>query len=313
MSTIFDDIVGNEDALSILDSFIQADHIPNMLIAGPHGCGKSLAVNRLLCKYFNSKDDYINENFCMKLYGSIYRGKNIISEFLYKKNLDGNNNEPNIHNFIKKKVICDKIRIILIYDFDCMTEEAQMALRRIIEIYSYKVRFILLCNDRSKIIEALQSRMSIIDFTSISDDDIINYLHKLHPTVDDEINKIIALMSSGDLRYALNMCKYFTQSMDKSISVFSKLFNLQPLFELDTLFKYIYNKNFKEACKIIDKLVYSGYNVNDIAYFIIKYIYMKKIDIKYIEQLINIIQKIEVTQSHIQLYELVCAWMTITT
>lgn len=54
-----------------------------------------------------------------------------------------------------------------------MTEGAQQALRRTMEIYSNTTRFALACNHSEKVIEAIQSRCAILRYSRLSDAQIL--------------------------------------------------------------------------------------------------------------------------------------------
>lgn len=60
-----------------------------------------------------------------------------------------------------------------------MTEGAQQALRRTMELYSSTTRFALACNESSKIIEAIQSRCAILRYTRLSDQQILKRLMQI--------------------------------------------------------------------------------------------------------------------------------------
>jgi len=54
-----------------------------------------------------------------------------------------------------------------------MTEGAQQALRRTMELYSHTTRFALACNNSEKIIEAIQSRCAVLRYGRLSDAQIL--------------------------------------------------------------------------------------------------------------------------------------------
>jgi replication factor C subunit 3/5 len=100
-------------------------------------------------------------------------------------------------------------KLIILDEADAMTNDAQNALRRIIEKYTDNVRFCIICNYLSKIIPALQSRCTRFRFAPLSPDQILPRLdyvveqEKL--TVSDDGKKALMDLSGGDMRKVLNV------------------------------------------------------------------------------------------------------------
>ena len=100
-------------------------------------------------------------------------------------------------------------KIIILDEADEMTNDAQTALRRIIEDTAKICRFIFIANNISKIIDPIQSRCATFKFTTISEDDIISRLAEIAKkekvTSDRKGLKAICDYSEGDLRHAINL------------------------------------------------------------------------------------------------------------
>lgn len=69
-----------------------------------------------------------------------------------------------------KEFLLQSLQHLFLYS---MTEGAQQALRRTMELYSRTTRFALACNNSEKIIEAIQSRCAMIRYGRLSDAQIL--------------------------------------------------------------------------------------------------------------------------------------------
>lgn len=100
-------------------------------------------------------------------------------------------------------------KLIILDEADAMTNDAQNALRRIIEKYTDNVRFCIICNYLSKIIPALQSRCTRFRFAPLSPDQILPRLEHVIDAegikVSDDGKKALMTLAGGDMRKVLNV------------------------------------------------------------------------------------------------------------
>ena len=275
--------------VELFQNYLDNDRIPNLLLVGPHGCAKSTLARILAHEYLGNHF----KKYCMEIIGSIFRGKNVVSKEPSKKKASDSADEvPNISEFLSKRCFMpdNKCRIIIIYDFDCMTTEAQMALRRTMEI-SPRVSFIFVCNNIGKIIEAIQSRTSLLKFQQIGLDEIIQRVKEITASkqllLGDDIYEAISIMSNCDMKQAINCLQVFSNSTEHKIEDFYHIFNIPSIKCINDFIRFCFKNMPKQAFEILDKLVADGYNVTDILEVMIKVLIYDK-NIKNTERIVMI-------------------------
>ena len=139
--TIADTILPAE-LKATFQQFVNQENIPNLLLAGPAGCGKTTVARAMLEEL---GCDYIIINGSMN--GNIDTLRNEIKNFASAVSLSGG----------RKYVILDEADYL-------NANSTQPALRNFMEEYSKNCGFILTCNFKNRIIDPLQSRCSVIDF-----------------------------------------------------------------------------------------------------------------------------------------------------
>lgn len=72
-----------------------------------------------------------------------------------------------------KTMFSSGFKLIILDEADAMTNDAQNALRRVIEKHTNSVRFCIICNYLSKIIPALQSRCTRFRFAPLNEEQIL--------------------------------------------------------------------------------------------------------------------------------------------
>lgn len=126
----------------IFQSFIQTRSVPNLILSGPQGSGKT-TVAVALCKQLDY--DYIlingsNEGRLMETF------------------------RTTITNFASSVSMTRDRKCVIIDEFDASPESVQLLMRQFMELHSKNCSFIMTCNYKNRIIEPLHSRSTVIDF-----------------------------------------------------------------------------------------------------------------------------------------------------
>lgn len=173
--------------------------------------------------------------------------------------------------FAQQKVTLPRGRhkIVILDEADSMTEGAQQALRRTMEIYSNTTRFALACNTSEKIIEPIQSRCAMLRFTKLSDAQLLAKLievcqHENVSYVEDGLEAIV-FTAQGDMRQALNNLQSTSNGYGQvnGENVFKVCDEPHPMLIQDML-QHCAQSDIHKAYKIIAKLWRLGYAAEDI-------------------------------------------------
>jgi replication factor C subunit 2/4 len=159
------DIIGQEDIVTVLSKSITGSDMPHLLFYGPPGSGKSSTIKSLCNElYGNQSKDYV-----LHLNASDERGISIVRDKIKNFAQFGSTTRKNGIPF----------KIIILDEADNITDDAQTALRRTMEIYSRATRFCLICNHITNINHPLRSRCAIFRFKSLISDNIVDYVEEI--------------------------------------------------------------------------------------------------------------------------------------
>tara|TARA_B110000208_G_C11800888_1_gene442262 strand:- start:915 stop:1877 length:963 start_codon:yes stop_codon:yes gene_type:complete len=247
-------IIGQEDIIKSLQKCIQDKNIPHLLFYGNSGIGKTSIATILVKKLFKSKykDRYLELN------ASDERGIKIVRDKI--KNFAKysiNDNDKNDINF----------KIIILDEADALTIESQLALRYIIEYYSTRTRFILICNYINKIIEPILSRCVLYHFKNISKPKVIKLLKKIN--VNENLKLSLNILNniykctSGDLRYAINILEKFSYFNNYNIY---NIFNYVDEKYLHKIFNLFLTNKKQIILKEINNIFNNGYSAIEIIF-----------------------------------------------
>jgi replication factor C small subunit len=185
------DIVGQDDIVERLSSYVKSGNLPHLLFTGSAGVGKTTAAVTLAREFFGSSWQM---NF-RELNASDERGIDVVRN--------------QIKEFARTRPLGDAdFKILFLDEADALTTDAQAALRRTMESYANICRFILSCNYSAKIIDPIQSRCAIYRFRPLGSDavkeEIARIATKEHLTVTPEAMDAIVYIAQGDMRKAIN-------------------------------------------------------------------------------------------------------------
>lgn len=164
---ILNDIVLDKTNKNILNNILKMNYLPNILLHGPPGTGKTTTIINLI-EELQILNNNKNKSLIIHLNASDERGIDVIRNQIYQ--------------FVNSKNLFVKgVKVIILDEVDYMTKSAQLALKNLlININTYdNIRFCLICNYISRIDESLQNIFIKLKFNQLPQENIINFLQNI--------------------------------------------------------------------------------------------------------------------------------------
>ena len=218
--------------------FLNKGEIPNMLLAGPPGVGKT-TVAKALCNELGVDFYVINGSDEGRFLDTV------------------RNNAKNFASTVSLSSEA-KHKVVIIDEADNTGNDVQLLLRAFIEEFAGNCRFIFTCNYKNKILEPLHSRCTVIDFSIRGKEKqqiAANFFQRLNfileqERIETDKKVLIQLINKHfpDWRRVLNECQRYSVSgkIDSGIlAAFSDV-------AVDDLIKNLKAKNFPEVRKWVN-------------------------------------------------------------
>jgi replication factor C subunit 3/5 len=230
--------------------FFKNHNLPNLLFVGSSGTGKTSLINAHAREYY--KNNY--ETMVLSINASEDRGINIIRGKIQSFALSGNDST---------------FKLIILDEFDSMTEEAQYVLKSIIDKYNKNVRFCLLCNFLKKIHKSIQSRCVIYKFNPIRYEYLLYIgIYIIHSEKIDTTLKSLKLIisySDGDSRKLINTLQSIKLNEVNNLKKTSKLLIIPTRYKILRLLDFYKNNNLNDSINYTFNFIQNNdYSLNEI-------------------------------------------------
>lgn len=217
----------------VFQEYVTKGEIPNLLLCGTAGVGKT-TVALAMCEEIGLNYLFINS--------SEDRGIDML--------------RTKIMGYASTVSLTGGRKVIILDEADGLTPEAQDALRGAIEAFSVNCTFILTCNFKAKLKEAIHSRCSVIDFTLRKDErpEMAGmFFKRLKDVLDKEgvtydKNALVKVVEKffPDYRRTLNELQRYSNSGSIDAGVIAQISDVTTIADL---VKHLKDKNFTEMRK----------------------------------------------------------------
>ena len=232
------DCILPETIKKTFQDFLEVGEIPNLLLCGPPGIGKT-TVARALCESLGSDYIVINGSDEGRFLDTV---RNQAKNFASTVSLQ----QTGTH------------KVIIIDEADNTTHDVQLLLRANIEAFYKNCRFIFTCNYKNKILEPLHSRCAVIDFSITGKQKptiAASFFQRLNNILDTERIEadkkvLVELVNKHfpDWRRVLNECQRYSVGGTIDSGILASFSDIK----VHDVIKHLKEKNFPEVRKWVN-------------------------------------------------------------
>ena len=236
-----DECILPDNIKKTFNDFLDKGEVPNLLLSGPPGCGKT-TVAKALCHQLGADYYVINGSDEGRFLDTV---RNNAKNFASTVSLSSDS----------------KHKVIIIDEADNTTPDVQLCLRAFTEVFIGNCRFIFTCNYKNKIIQPLHSRCSVVEFGIRGKERqqlAGGFFKRLQEILDKEgvgyDQRVLAELINKhfpDWRRVLNECQRYASGGEIDSGILANFANVKT----DDLFKCLKSKDFSKVRKwVVDNL-----------------------------------------------------------
>jgi DNA polymerase III delta prime subunit len=236
-----DECILPDNIKKTFNDFLDKGEVPNLLLSGPPGCGKT-TVAKALCHQLGADYYVINGSDEGRFLDTV---RNNAKNFASTVSLSSDS----------------KHKVIIIDEADNTTPDVQLCLRAFTEEFIGNCRFIFTCNYKNKIIQPLHSRCSVVEFGIRGKERqqlAGGFFKRLQEILDKEgvgyDQRVLAELINKhfpDWRRVLNECQRYASGGEIDSGILANFANVKT----DDLFKCLKSKDFSKVRKwVVDNL-----------------------------------------------------------
>lgn len=225
-----DDCILPASILNVFKGFVEQGELPNLLLPGSAGIGKT-TVAKALCEEIGASYIVINGSDEGRFLDTI---RQKVRTFASTVSLSSSSAH----------------KVVIIDEADNTTNDVQLSLRTAIEEFHSNCRFIFTCNFPNKIIEPLHSRCTVVDFRIKHEDKqeiqgkfflrMMKILKENDVTFNKDVIGKLVMRYSPDWRRLINECQRHAAAGEINVDILCDIADIK----LDDLVKAMKNKEF---------------------------------------------------------------------
>jgi DNA polymerase III delta prime subunit len=250
-----DEFNSNNDIIEILKTLILMNNL-NILLVGNFASGKTSLLKATIKDYYNgySEKEYTDNILCINSL----------------KEQGINYYRTDVKTFCQtSSIIKNKKKIVVLDDIDIINEQSQQVFRNFIDKYSHNVQFISSCSNIQKVIESLQSRLTIIKLKPFEKENLVNIMNKIklaeNIDIDNDAEEFIINISNNTIKILINYMEKFKLLNEKiTLSYAHQLCCNISFVIFEEYTNLIKQKNIEKSIKLIYEIHDKGYSVMDI-------------------------------------------------